>query len=243
MINNICKFLGYVLVAVFVFSIFYIFGNEKIDVRVDTYNLYNVGNINIELGKTELSILNSNEFKLEISKNVKYEVKNNTLYITDKRSIAKQKATLYIPYGKNFDDVSIKVGIASILVDDLSANKVKLKMGSSSTTFNKLTVVDTLDIDGGVGKLAIDNANINKLNFKGGIGNIKFKGVILSNASMKMGIGNIDMELMDAKDNYRFAVDKGIGSIDIFGESVRGNYLNGNTLIEIDGGIGNVNIH
>ena len=58
------------------------------------------------------------------------------------------------------------------------------------------------------------------------------------------GVGKINFNLIDGTENYKIKVNKGIGSITIDGkETTDGNeYGNGETYIDIDGGVGAIEI-
>ena len=61
--------------------------------------------------------------------------------------------------------------------------------------------------------------------------------------NVETGIGNVKIKLLDGIDNYKFSIEKGIGSIYVNNEEVdNGVYGNGSKRIFIDGGVGSIKI-
>ena len=123
----------------------------------------------------------------------------------------------------------------------MSTKKFVLKAGVGDINIKNLFVADSFKLNGGVGDIKISDATVDKLNLEAGVGNVSISADVRSDSSIKLGIGNVNLDLLN--DDYRFDVDKGIGSVSIFGTNVNGLYGNGNTLIKVNGGIGNIDIH
>lgn len=91
-------------------------------------------------------------------------------------------------------------------------------------TIDKL-ITENLDLDLGVGKITLTSklTGINEIN---------------------SGVGETNINLLGIKEDYQIKVDKGIGSIDIDGENILNNtyYGNGTSRVDIDGGIGSINV-
>ena len=75
-----------------------------------------------------------------------------------------------------------------------------------------------------------------------GVGSCKLNLEILNNSEIDAGIGKIDLNLIG--DNYKFKVNKGIGKITINNNEMKDKTITGTgtSFIDIDGGIGEINI-
>lgn len=76
------------------------------------------------------------------------------------------------------------------------------------------------------------------------MGEFTFDGKITGKSKIDSGVGEIKVNLIDKKEDYTIDISKGIGTITLDGEKVEDNkkYENGDNFLEINGGIGNINI-
>ena len=97
--------------------------------------------------------------------------------------------------------------------------------------------------EGGAGALSFEDCALNDIDLDMGVGELSFKGSLGGKCDISLGVGKADFELIGTLDDYEIRVDKGIGAIYIDGES-RGNgeYGDGDNTLDIDGGIGEINI-
>ena len=222
---------------------------KRENITYNTYDIYDVSNLSIDLSYTSLNIKEGNTFKLELNNFTEYNITNNTLYIKDVKKIkintkGELYATLYVPYGKTFDNVSIDSGAGVVKIDTLKTNILNFDIGAGKVTIDNLDVYNKTKIDGGAGSFEINKGNLANVDFDMGVGSVSINSTFTGNGKIDMGVGNLSIKLLDSFDNYKFDVEKGIGNINIDGTSTKsGIYGNGNTFIEIDGGLGNINIH
>lgn len=99
-------------------------------------------------------------------------------------------------------------------------------------------------INVGVGKVTISSGTINDLDFDMGIGEANISANLVGKNEINAGVGELNIKLQGAKDSYKIKADKGIGAIKIDGkETTNGEvYGDGENQIDIDGGIGSINI-
>ena len=117
-------------------------------------------------------------------------------------------------------------------------------MGAGKVAIKELNVDKETFIDGGAGKIEILSGNINNLNFNMGIGNTIIKSNITGNSDIDCGIGALELNLLNNMKNYTFDIEKGLGSVTLNKENVKeGKIGSGINLIEIDGGVGSININ
>ena len=101
--------------------------------------------------------------------------------------------------------------------------------------------VPSADIDGGVGVIDAIDTTLSSLELDAGVGSVSIDGEILGRSTIDGGIGEINLNLSN-ESLYKFIVDKGLGDITVNGTSISGTYGNGENVIDIDNGIGSVNI-
>lgn len=77
------------------------------------------------------------------------------------------------------------------------------------------------------------------------VGKFTLEAAILGNSKIDHGVGSITLNLIGAKEEYKIHVDKGIGTITIDNKNINDNQIIGNGInkIDIDGGIGNMDIN
>lgn len=260
-VQKIIKYLSiafafYLIISILfgLLSIFKIFDDinpsyEKNDkVYNKQLNLSDCNDINIKLNLTSLYIKKGNSFKLETNnKNVKVKEDNNTLTIRENKNInlnTKFELTLTIPENKIFNEINIDNGVGILSIDKLNGNIIDFNFGAGKVLIKELYANNNVKIDTGAGKVSINNSKLNNLDLDMGVGEFNINSVLIGNNKIDTGIGKLSLKLLDSKDNYTFKINKGIGSIKINNEELNDNatYSNGNNIIKIDGGIGNIKV-
>ena len=99
-------------------------------------------------------------------------------------------------------------------------------------------------IDSGAGKVEIKAGNIGNLDFDIATGKVDITAFISGNSKIDSGIGQLNLNLLGKSNDYRIMINKGIGSIKLNNSELSDNSTIGNGVnhIDIDGGIGNINI-
>lgn len=228
---------------VFQIGIFNVYDNTPLS--SETYDLDNYKNININVGASTLTIKSCDNSTLEITENIKYQVTNEELIIKDenRRYNKNSHITLCITNPTVFDNVIIDGGAGNISISNLEAKQVKFELGAGNVTIDNITSLKSFKLDGGAGDVKIFNALMTNADIDMGVGNFTINGILSGDADIDMGVGNLDITLTDGLENYKFDVDKGIGDIKIDGiKKSSGVYGTGSTLVQIDGGVGNIKI-
>ena len=238
---------GIVLGLSFISNIFSNDINGKLD-SVKVSSNYKV--LDIELESINIIIKNSDRFKLETdSDNISVREIGEKLLITEKKgSWLPKKATsdliVYIPNDFVFENVLIENGAGRIDVESLKTNNLELDLGAGKVTFNKLIVHNNTDIDGGVGEIVIEDGVVNNLDFDIGIGKVTLNLDINGNSEIDSGIGDVDLKLLGNINDYKINLEKGIGKIELDSKNITSStsYGSGNNIIDINGGIGNIEV-
>lgn len=225
----------------------------------ESYDIEEIENLSISSDIAKVNIITADEFKVE-AKNVhekfKCNVENGTLNILEKSrknvrfsfndEEEMSQINIYIPDEFCFKHVDIEMGVGSTNIDKLYGEKIDISAGVGSIIINYLDVKDRLKVKAGVGTFDIMESRINNLDFEAGVGKYTLTSYLTGKSKIECGVGNGTINLSDfSKEESKIRVEKGLGNITIDGKSLSGNesYGSGENILEIDGGVGNVEIN
>lgn len=209
-----------------------------------------ISSLSLNLSGAELKIKSSDKFSVESNhKYISVSAENAKLCINETKklfSVYPKGVTviLNIPEGFVFDEATVETGAGKVEIDSLSADTLKLSLGAGKAEIGNLTASSRADIDGGAGKLNIDGGQLCNLKLDMGVGELTLKSHIEGQSRLDFGIGETKLTLLGSREDYKIEIDKGIGEAKLAGESMRDDsvYGAGENRIEIDGGIGAINI-
>lgn len=236
------------LLFVFVSNISEIF-ESSVSTEISTdYTGSQINSLEIDLKEVNLYIIKGNSFNVKTNTDkITSEVINGKLEIKDKSiKYSKNKMVeLTIPENVILSEIDIEVGIGKNDIELLNANNIKLELGSGKMTINNINAYTNLKVDGGSGEINIMNANVSNMEIDMGVGLTTFEGILKGNNKIEAGIGELKINLKDSIDNYRFDVNKGLGSIKVNNNEISNNtiYGSGVNLLKIEGGIGSIKIN
>ncbi len=209
-----------------------------------------VTKLDIDLGSISLEVMTGEKFKVE-----KYDLKNDvtikregsTLKISEKDyfwpiNTKVGKIVLTIPRKVELKDLSIDIGAGKVTMDDIRADKLDFDQGAGTVNMNNCTF-QNVDIDGGAGKMTIENANFTDLDLDCGVGSIDLAGKVMGKSKIEAGVGSLNLKLSGSLEDYTLYVEKGIGSIKVDGNSTSGRIGDGPNKIDIEGGVGSINVN
>lgn len=213
-----------------------------------------INRLKIELDSTSLEMKSGDKFKVETNNSkVKYKNKNGIIEIEEESNFWNWKAVntdssvvIYIPKNMNIlQEVDIESSRGVVNVSNLQVNKFDLDQGAGKVLIENLTVTEKSDIDSGTGKMDILSSKFNNLDLNLGVGEFNLNAILTGNNEIESGVGSVNINLMNGLENYKIRAKKGLGSIKINNEEISNNevYGNGNTNINIEGGIGSININ
>lgn len=211
----------------------------------------NVQALDIDVESINIIIKIGDEFRAETNnEDVTCRDENNKLLISQKDSNWFNKKdngdlVIYVPSNFVFDVFSIENGAGSINIAELYTRRLDLDLGAGKVSINKLTVLGNVEIDGGAGDISIDDGDINNLDLDMGVGKLTLRSSITGRSEIDSGVGELSLDLIGDLDDYKIKVDKGVGSVNIDGQSISDNkyYGTGSSLIDIDGGVGSIKIN
>ena len=77
-----------------------------------------------------------------------------------------------------------------------------------------------------------------------GVGKLSLTSKLTGNNKIDSGVGEMNLSLIGTLEDYKISLDKGIGNATINGDNMKDNntYGTGNSKLDIDGGIGSIDI-
>ncbi|MDD6879122.1 MAG: DUF4097 family beta strand repeat-containing protein [bacterium] len=206
--------------------------------------------LDIEVLSSNITIKKGDAFKVQTNnKFINCKQDNNKLYLIEKKhnwfhNINNSELIIYIPINFVFDSVSIESGAGKINIETLSTKQLYLNLGAGKADIENLTVLENAKIDGGAGDLNISAIDIHNLDLSMGIGKFSLISKLVGNNKIDLGIGEVNLTLIGTLDDYQIFLDKGVGKSTIDGNSMKDNksYGTGINKLDIDGGIGSINI-
>lgn len=151
---------------------------------------------------------------------------------------------VYVCEDVEFDEVEIVIGAGTLTVDKLETKDLKLDLGAGKTTISELVATRRAEIESGAGVVEIRGGELKDLELDLGAGKTELRAKVTGGGRVNAGVGKTELTLIGRNDDYRFRVDKGIGSVTLDGRSLSDGESvgNGATLIDIDSGVGAVEI-
>ena len=206
--------------------------------------------LDIDISSSDIILKEGKTFKAKFNnKYINSKKDNNKLYISERKHDFfpndKSKLIIYIPNDYVFDGVSIKTGAGKVNIESLSTNKLSLSLGAGKVDINDLNVLENTKIEGGAGKISINAISINNLDLEMGVGKLSLTSKLTGKSKIDCGIGEMNLFLVGTLDDYEISLDKGVGNATIDGYNMKDDntYGTGINKIDVDGGIGNININ
>ena len=158
-------------------------------------------------------------------------------------SLDKKDAVFVVPEDYEFTKVKIDAGAGSVYISKLTADTLDFNIGAGKTIMEEVTINKKTEIDTGAGSVEITKSSFHNLDLDLGAGKFQFEGTITGDSEVDCGVGSSSFKLSGKKDDYKLKLEKGVGSLNYDGESVsNGTYGDGDNFIDIDGGVGSINI-
>ena len=236
------------------YGIYQVF-NFKIEPRVIKYKekscvkTKNIKSLDIKLDYGNLEIIKGEAFKMESSyKNV--TCINNygkvTIRMNNKFNFKNKRVSLkvYIPSNVKLDEIKAENNFGKTNIEYLNAKKVDLDFEAGKTKIKDI-VSDSTNIDIETGLFEVENGTMKNVNFDSGVGKSEITSRIIGTSKFDTGIGSLSLNLIGNSNNYKIMVDKGIGNVKIDGVSTNDNSVNGNgnNIIDINSGIGEIYVN
>lgn len=207
----------------------------------------NITYLDIDLSYIDLNIETGEDFSINSNAYIKCNTTDDKITISEKKKINFSKANktlvISIPSNYKFKFVDIDTGVGKVNINSITTDKLELDLGTGVAVIDNLNSYNT-SIDSGAGKVEIKSGNIGNLDFDIATGKVDITAFISGNSKIDSGIGQLNLNLLGKSNDYRLMINKGIGSIKLNNSELSDNSTIGNGVnhIDIDGGIGNINI-
>lgn len=206
--------------------------------------------IKTELSASSLEIKTGDSFQVESnSKNIEYKMDNKCLVIKEKKSTLpfhwnQVKVTVTIPKGTVFQTAEIGAGAGEVDIEELIADSLKIELGAGELQAKTLIANSNARIDGGAGSVSVTDGALHNAALDMGVGELDYNGTLTGFSRVDYGIGETQLSLTGNENDYQISLDKGVGEATLNGMKMGDDsvYGTGTNRIEIDGGIGEIDI-
>ncbi len=225
------------------------FGNA-----VDENNTYvvtqDINELDIEISAAALDIVYADEFRVESNlKYIKVTDNGRCLKVSETKRFSvhtdKIYIKVYIPRDASFYKADISTGAGKVKIEALKTERLSLDIGAGDVEIDMLAVSKSADIEAGTGRLAVDKGTLANADIELGVGEVSITSAFSGRCDIDSGIGNTDITIIGNNDDYKFDVNSGIGKVTVGGQIISGDskFGNGTNIINLDCGIGNVNVN
>ena len=256
-VQKIIKYLGILLgcfiifaIISFMFNVVSFFLSEN-DTNLKDFNqeYANIFEIDIDSSSSSIIIQKGEKFSVVASDvNNGFEVKerNGVLEIDEKsrKIFNDNKGFITITVNDTvLNKLDIDHGAGKLIINDINVNYFNLEQGAGKVEVNNVSFLNT-NIDGGAGAIFIKSSTLKNLDLDMGVGKVEINANIEGKSAISCGVGELILDLLGNKDDYQVVVNKGVGSVKVDGikQSDDSTYGNGLNKINIDGGIGTINV-
>ena len=225
----------------------YIFGGKPSEEMQNMDISGEIKSLDIDIIASRLEIKKGSDFALESNANITAEVKNGVLKITEKRKLfsgyGAGEVILSVPENFAFEEVKIENGAGKFTADNIYTHVLKMDFGAGKADIGYITAIRSAKIDCGAGQFTISGSAMANLDFDMGAGEVNIQSRLMGDCKIDCGVGAMNLRLVGMADDYTLELDKGLGDIFIDGKKTdEGTYGTGADKVEIDGGVGSINI-
>lgn len=214
------------------------------------YLASDVQNIDIEIGGSNLFILESEDEYFQIARDsdaraVKYQMKNGTFKLYSERSFRwwngrQGTIYLYLPKGMSLDSIDLEIGAGTlesialeadkidveadageIVIESLRGNEIDVAANAGTLEIKEITA-QSLSAETGAGSITIRNFSAEDADLNASAGSLAVEGKIGRNADFECGAGSISVTLQGTETDYDYRLECAMGEINLNGEEYSG---------------------
>lgn len=214
----------------------------------------NLTSLHIDVKATNVVIERGSEFTVEANEDVlQISRGGNALYVQEKdfswlKDWDTRGGELKIVLPESWDSLEtlrLNAGAGRAELRDLKVHNLELELGAGKTEISNVTATERTKINGGAGYLAVHESELKDLDLDMGVGKVELDVKLTGNTQIDAGVGKLELNLRGTLAEYRVKIEKGLGTITLNGEklsdgAVRGD---GEHLVDIDGGVGAIEIN
>lgn len=233
-----------------IFSVPYLLGKKETGEMKEYAIESDFTSLKIDINAADLEIRTGEKWKLETNhKYITCKEDDENLEIYGKKSFFASnsrgiKVVLTIPEETMLEYVDLDIGVGEIFIEELSANSLRMNLDVGDLEAEKLKILHKAEIDSGIGDVSINDSQLFNAGIDLGIGEFNYTGALMEESSIDYGIGETSLALLGNAEDHQIKLDKGIGEARLNGEKMNDDsvYGGGSNRIDIDGGIGELNI-
>ncbi len=207
-----------------------------------------VSELYIDLKATSLKVERGAEFQVVADgEKVDFWQNGKVVYVKEKEEgffadwLGEQgEVKVFLPEDMLLTKVSVNMGAGAIEARDLKAEELELSLGAGRTELVGLEALSRAKIDGGAGLLIVREAKLHGLTLDMGVGKVEIAARLEGTNKVNAGVGKLELTLIGEEDDYQVSFDQGIGAMTQQGISL--NNPNGKNRVEIDGGVGAIDL-
>lgn len=205
--------------------------------------------LQIDINAAKLTVKQGDAFCVESNlKHISVSTDNGVLRIKENnraRLHADAVVTLTIPAGTVFTKAEITTGAGKVDMDVLSAAVLDLELGAGDAQIGTLNATQGSQIEGGTGRIVIENGALHDLDMEMGVGQMKLTSALTGRCSLDLGVGETDLTLLGVKEDYTIYAEKGLGNCTVDGVSIgyEATVGNGPNAVDVEGGVGAVKVN
>jgi len=208
-----------------------------------------IHSLNIQINAADLYIKEGDTFSVESNlKHLKVEEKGDVLVIKETKKFSGSYndavLTICVPADTVFDRTDLTTGAGRLTIENLSSGTLDFDLGAGDVSIDSLAATKSADIEGGAGRITISSGALKDLDLEMGVGQLNLTSALTGDCQLDLGVGESNIALIGSKEDYKLDLEKGLGSISVDGKNVSdyGSSGNGTNKVEINGGIGSINV-
>lgn len=205
--------------------------------------------LDMEIGAADIRIITGDALSVQTDNPyITASEKHNTLVIREKSHVAdldSSTLTICIPEDMVLQDADIATGAGKLEIEALRCRELDLELGAGMAEIQYVEAEKSADIEGGAGQIIIHDSAMRNLNFDMGVGKAEIFADLSGRSEISAGIGNLALTIPASLADYTITAESGIGRIEVDGMHIIGNETlgTGENRIELEGGIGNINVY
>ena len=136
--------------------------------------------------------------------------------------IDEQKITLTVPKAALLDSALFEFGAAEISMEEIGAKKLYVTVGAGDLTADKITATELAKFTVGAGNFSAEDVVLTDATLECGVGQMNVSGTFDGNTKAECGVGAMALTVCGEQEQYRGALNCGLGEIDFGTISIEG---------------------
>lgn len=221
----------------------------------DTVSLPSFNTVKIDSKVMNLSIEKGDDYSIQCDSteklNPKYEIKDNTLIISQKQKIKihnfmnTQKCSVHItiPEDTTLELINVDGATGDINLSNLDVTTLKIDNSVGDVKMDDCKT-DSIDIDTSTGDVKLNGCEANEINVDTSVGDTVLKDIIFEKLYVDGSVGDVKVSSSKDLSDYAYDLDTSIGDVSINGVSHKKEYQQKGTggKITVDNSTGDISI-